>query len=222
MSFYGINVFTPDILKGVFGNESLVSLCWQTVVVSAMGIPACALAIWMLPRLGSRLLNFYGFIANAAAFLAMGIVYGVYPATSQGQWIKFALFCVVTFSLNWGPNVATYVCPVQVYPSSVRGTFHGLSAASGKLGAALGAFIYPVMLSTMAPTGFFNGSASIFLLQVGVNALGAALAFFYLPSRSSDATGAAAVGKVKRRPGESESAALYRQLLTSEAGAALN
>jgi PHS family inorganic phosphate transporter-like MFS transporter len=43
------------------------------------------------------------------------------------------------FALNWGCNVATFVLPAVAFPPGVRATFHGLSAASGKLGAVVGA-----------------------------------------------------------------------------------
>ena len=202
MSFYGINIFTPTILKNTFSNEALGDLCWQSVVVSMLGIPACILAIYSFPRIGGRMLNFLGFILNAAAFLAMGIVYNLYPDPASGPptqpWLKFTLFCILTFSLNWGPNVATYVCPVQVFPKEVRGTFHGLSAASGKLGAAFGAFIFPLMTSGIGA----QGAADVFFLQVGVNALGAVISWYYLPVRG------AARGEEERGGRE----ALYRRL----------
>ena len=36
-------------------------------------------------------------------------------------------------------NVSTYVLPSQAYPPEIRGSFFGLSAAMGKLGALVGA-----------------------------------------------------------------------------------
>lgn len=74
--------------------------------------------------------------------------------------LRRSLFCVATFALNFGPNVSTYVLPASSFPQRVRqwrmneprvaatsasptqlatllqirGTFHGLSAASGKVG----------------------------------------------------------------------------------------
>ncbi len=129
----------PSILKLIFGsNESLTDNLWQGLLVSALGIPTCALAIAMLPCIGGRALNAWGFVVNAGAFLAMAVLFQLYP-DSGAETAKFAAFCVAMASLNWGPNVATYAMPAQLYPAPVRGTFHGLSAASGKLGAVLGA-----------------------------------------------------------------------------------
>ena len=47
--------------------------------------------------------------------------------------LKFITFCLITFALNFGPNVGTYVLPATCFPAAIRSTFHGLSAASGKV-----------------------------------------------------------------------------------------
>ncbi len=210
MSFYGINIFTPVILKNSFPAETLGDLCWQSVVVTMVGVPACMFAIYCYRAIGARMLNFLGFILNAVCFLAMGVVYNLYPDPDPNvkpalpptyPWLKFGLFCLLTFSLNWGPNVATYVCPVQVFPKKVRGTFHGLSAASGKLGAAFGAFIFPLMTSAIGA----QGAADVFFLQVGVNFLGAAISWYFLPARGA-ASGGGGAGDVEDR------SAVYKRL----------
>ncbi|KAJ1908645.1 hypothetical protein IWQ60_011604, partial [Tieghemiomyces parasiticus] len=36
---------------------------------------------------------------------------------------------------NFGPNTTTFIYPSEVFPTRFRTTSHGLSAASGKLGA---------------------------------------------------------------------------------------
>lgn len=178
VSVYGISVFAPEILESIYGtDESLFSLCWQTTIVSLLGIPACALAIFALPRLGGRGLMAWGFVANALCFIALGAAYALAPA-GAASLVKFLLFCLASFSLSWGPNVATFVAPVDAFPPALRGTFHGLSAASGKAGAALGAFLFPVVVSAL---GVQAGAQAIFFLQVGVNAAGAVVAWRFLP-----------------------------------------
>jgi PHS family inorganic phosphate transporter-like MFS transporter len=153
-------------------------------------MPACALAIFCLQRYGGKKLMFYGFITNAIAFLALGIVYSLYPdPTASGAspvkpYLKFTIFCASMFSLNWGPNLATYVVPLSAFPIEVRGTFHGLSAASGKAGAALGAFLYPVVISSLGSTG----PQTIFFIQVAVNGLGALLAWRFISNTVREET----------------------------------
>ena len=42
---------------------------------------------------------------------------------------------------GFGPNTTTYLIPSEVFASPVRGTLHGISAASGKMGAVVGVFV---------------------------------------------------------------------------------
>jgi PHS family inorganic phosphate transporter-like MFS transporter len=41
-----------------------------------------------------------------------------------------------------GPNCTTFLIPVEVFPTRVRGTAHGIAAASGKAGAVVTAFSF--------------------------------------------------------------------------------
>lgn len=48
------------------------------------------------------------------------------------------LYGLTFFFANWGPNTTTYVIPSESFPTRARATCHGISAASGKLGAVVG------------------------------------------------------------------------------------
>ncbi|CAB5391071.1 unnamed protein product [Rhizophagus irregularis] len=45
------------------------------------------------------------------------------------------LFTLLQFFQNFGPNTTTFIVPGEVFPTRYRSTGHGISAASGKLGA---------------------------------------------------------------------------------------
>ena len=48
---------------------------------------------------------------------------------------------------NFGPNATTFLIPSEIYPASIRARAHGISAAVGKVGAFLGAFLLPGILA---------------------------------------------------------------------------
>jgi MFS transporter, PHS family, inorganic phosphate transporter len=54
------------------------------------------------------------------------------------------------FLANWGPNTTTFVVPAEAFPTRAKATCHGLSAASGKIGAALGAAAMAPILASAA------------------------------------------------------------------------
>eukprot|EP00052_Salpingoeca_macrocollata_P012287 m.95147 g.95147 ORF g.95147 m.95147 type:complete len:475 (-) comp18413_c0_seq1:65-1489(-) len=173
VSYYGTAIFTPAILANIFGDsDSLFDLCWQSVVVSTMGIPACIIGVLLLQPKGARWLNIYGFYFIAVMFGALALAYNLTKDDEQ-KALKFVLFGLVTFALNFGPNIATYVLPAEIFPTEVRSSFHGLSAASGKLGAVVGTFMY-------SPIADKYGFAAVMWVQAGLAVLGALATVFFV------------------------------------------
>ena len=139
ISYYGTAIFTPQILDSIFGEEAtLADLCWQAIVKEIAGLAGVLAAIAVMRRLGGRWLNVWGFLLLAALFAAFGLLYEVAPGSPAP--LNFGVFCLLSCALNWGPNVATYCLPAQIFPKEVRASFHGISAASGKVGAIIGTF----------------------------------------------------------------------------------
>lgn len=131
------------------------------------------MAVYALKHRGGRWLSIWGFVFIAAAFASLATALTLYPDSSQATGAKFTLFCAITVALNAGPNVSTYVLPASAFRRSERGTFHGLSAAAGKLGAVVGAFAFPPLVEGV-------GLAGVMWMQVGVALLGAAASVFFL------------------------------------------
>ncbi|KAF9067249.1 major facilitator superfamily domain-containing protein [Rhodocollybia butyracea] len=83
-----------------------------------------------------------------------------------GYWASFSLstrgkafvflYCLADFFQNFGPNVTTFVIPGEVFPTRYRSTAHGISAASGKLGAVI-AQVGFAKLSNIGGTNAFLG-----------------------------------------------------------------
>lgn len=71
-----------------------------------------------------------------------------------------AVFTLSQLVLNSGPNCTTFLYPVEVFPTRVRGTAHGLAAASGKVGALLTSFAFGTAVDTIGlkgVLGLFSG-----------------------------------------------------------------
>ena len=52
------------------------------------------------------------------------------------------LYCLANFFQNFGPNTTTFIVPGEVFPTRYRATAHGISAASGKLGAVISQLVF--------------------------------------------------------------------------------
>ena len=86
------------------------------------------------------------------------------------------------FYSNFGPNTTTFVIPGEIYPAEVRATCHGVSAACGKLGAATGAFFFPLVLGPVGssqPTS--SGLRTSMFLCAFIAFLGATVTYYLTP-----------------------------------------
>ena len=84
------------------------------------------------------------------------------------------LFAISYFFIEFGPNQTTFVYPSEVFPTSVRGTGDGISAAAGKFGAFLGAMLVPHLLNAVGISGVMG-------VMAGVSAVGIVLTLVALP-----------------------------------------
>eukprot|EP01059_Diplonema_ambulator_P006895 TRINITY_DN1646_c0_g1_i2.p1 TRINITY_DN1646_c0_g1~~TRINITY_DN1646_c0_g1_i2.p1 ORF type:complete len:510 (+),score=152.56 TRINITY_DN1646_c0_g1_i2:77-1531(+) len=176
ISFYGTAIFTPTILKNIFGgSNSLVNISWQSIVSTAFGVPGCICGIWYLQKGGCFKLNLYGFILMAVCFAMLALVYSIDESLHA---LVFILFLILNFAINNGPSVATYVIPALIFPTEVRSTFHGVSAAAAKLGAVAGTFMY-------APLSDATSFAFVMWVQAGFSLLGAVATYFLIPREDS-------------------------------------
>ena len=172
---YGTNIFSPAILADIFGDETLMQLCWHSAIFAFVALPASAAAIVMIKPMGARNLSIAGFAFIAAAFGALAAAFNF----GAGPTVKFALYVLLSFAINWGPNVTTYVIPAEAFPARSRGTFHGTSAAAGKLGAVIGTFMFQPIVDVAGVSG-------VLWVQAALSVLGLLASVMLLPIGPSD------------------------------------
>lgn len=78
------------------------------------------------------------------------------------------LYVMAQFFFNFGPNATTFITPAEIFPTRVRSTGHGTSAAMGKLGAVFAQIFFAPMIKRGAthenPTPWIHGVMQIFAL----------------------------------------------------------
>jgi hypothetical protein len=60
-----------------------------------------------------------------------------------------------------GANVTTYALPSELFPATVRATCHGVAAACGRVGAALGGAVMPLILARASLSAAMYACAAI-------------------------------------------------------------
>ncbi|KAI2468397.1 MFS general substrate transporter [Annulohypoxylon bovei var. microspora] len=74
------------------------------------------------------------FVALAVLFAINGGTFFVTFETDKHA-LTMTLYVLAQFVFNLGPNTMTFMLPAELFATKYRGTFYGLAAASGKLGA---------------------------------------------------------------------------------------
>ncbi len=167
-TFYGNSISSPLILKALAPHASLIQDTALTLLVFTLfALPGYIFAFLAIDRVGHRRLQFLGFTGMALGFLLLGVVPGI---------VKEVLPFVVLYGLSYfftefGPNTTTFVLPSELYPVSARTTGHGLSAGTGKVGAFIGTFTFPLVLSTLGLSGVMLIATSTAVLGIMVTFL---------------------------------------------------
>lgn len=162
--FYGVGVFGGKIVQSIDSADvqnnvvdHIAKIAGQNLIALFMGIPATLLSIYVIKLIGTKKLQIIGFIIIGLFLFLFAGLYN-YCAKNSYNNVLFTVYCLLLFSLNFGPNVTTYVLPAQTYPKNIRSTCNGISAAMGKLGAVTGCYLFNIdnFVLIMVISGFIS------------------------------------------------------------------
>ena len=169
--FYGNKLFQNEFIKVLSpGNDSImVGWLWNlcNIGVSLVGY---YLASFMIDNklYGRKWMMIIGFTADFV--LLMIPAFDFHHYTGEGIKSLQAMYFLASFFNQFGPNAVTFIVAAEVYPTNVRATAHGLSAACGKSGALLAAVLYNYL-----------DIQSIFLFAPWFGLAGALVTWLFLP-----------------------------------------
>lgn len=164
-AYYGNTISTPQIVSLISPHASnTTTIAIQLGIFVVAALPGYVLAINRMDRVGHRRLQLLGFVMMGACFAVIGLVPGMTTVVAP----FLIAYGISYFFTEFGPNVTTFVLPGEVFPASVRATGHGIAAGTGKLGAFIGVFLFPVLQGWL-------GLRGTLLLTAGISVLGALL-----------------------------------------------
>jgi nitrate/nitrite transporter NarK len=171
MAFYGNSVSSGLVMKALQSHGTLISHTLTSFwIFLAAAVPGYWISALTMDKLGRRFIQIMGFLVMALAYGLLWLDPGI--ATVP---IDFLLvYAVSYFFIEFGPNCTTFVFPSEVFPVTVRGMGFGISASAGKFGAAIAAFLFPLLLVQLKLPGTMG-------LLAGISLLGAVLTMLVLP-----------------------------------------
>ncbi|KAJ7260310.1 major facilitator superfamily domain-containing protein [Mycena haematopus] len=182
IAFYGLGLNSSIILEAIgFGTpltsgnravyDNLHNVTVGNLIFSVAGlIPGYWVAFLVIDSWGRKPIQLLGFIMLTILFIIMGFAFDVLSTTTTGRGAFVFLYCLTNFFQNFGPNTTTFIIPGEIFPTRYRSTAHGISAASGKLGAIVAQVGFSQLLNIGGTNAFIKHIIQIlgFLMLTGI------------------------------------------------------
>ncbi|KAI9747587.1 MAG: hypothetical protein M4579_007434 [Chaenotheca gracillima] len=149
--FYGNKLFQSDFIAVISPDNKSVMEGWlynlANVGVSLVGY---YLASFLIDNklYGRKWMQIVGFLLDFVLFVIPAFHYTYYKETANIGSFQ-AMYFLSSFFNQFGPNAVTFLVAAEVFPTPIRATAHGFSAAVGKLGALLAAVLYNYISTQM-------------------------------------------------------------------------
>jgi len=149
IAYYSQNLFQKDIFSAVgwippaktmSALDELYKIARAQTLIALCGtVPGYWVTVLLIDYIGRFAIQMIGFFFMSIFMFALAIPY--HHWTQKANHIGFvAMYALTFFFANFGPNSTTFIVPAEIFPARLRSTCHGISAASGKAGAIVGAF----------------------------------------------------------------------------------
>ena len=138
--FYGNKLFQGAFIKIISpGTSVMPNWIWNVIniIVSLVGY---YLASFLIDNklYGRKMMQQIGFLADFILFVIPAFKFKYYES-SAGVHTFQTMYFLSSFFNQFGPNAVSFLVAAEVFPTPVRATAHGFSAAWGKAGALLAA-----------------------------------------------------------------------------------
>lgn len=180
IALYGIGFVTPVIIGALalggddddFIAEDIAQTESTALLDVFLVLGFVAAIVMVARRVDTMKMQWLGFGGMAIGMLLLAFaateVGPPHPSGGAGAptWalvLTIVGFVLFNFSVNAGPNPATYLHGAELFPPYMRGSGHGIAAASGKLGAVIGLFLLPIIQEVSLPGALLAVAGVCFL-----------------------------------------------------------
>lgn len=186
-SAYSFSIYSSAWIKIILGKDSAIwkSFGWNTLV-NVFYLPGAIGGAWLSDWIGPRYALATGvFLQGIVGFIMAG-AYGslATPAHVAGFVVVYGIFLSLGEA---GPGDNIGLVASKTSATAIRGQYYAIAAASGKIGAFVGTYVFPIIQKN-APGGKSStrGGQDPFFISSSLCLLSAALALFCLPHIGQD------------------------------------
>jgi MFS family permease len=143
--FYGNKLFQSQFIAVLSPGSHSIMTGWLWNLVN-VGVSLCGyyLASFLIDIkfVGRKRMQQLGFLMDFILFVVPAFHYHYYALEKSHIKAFQAMYFLSSFFNQFGPNSTTFLVAAEVFPTPVRASAHGFSAAVGKLGALTAAVLY--------------------------------------------------------------------------------
>ena len=161
VAYYGNTLSSPLVVKAINPHASLLTNTTITLAIFAVAaFPGYLVAAIAMDKLGRKPIQGLGFLLMGLAFAAIALL----PGGAQAVVPFILLYGISYFFAEFGPNTTTFVYPAEIFPARIRTTSHGITATSGKIGAFVGTFAFPLLMAHYGLPGAMGTVSGVAIL----------------------------------------------------------
>ncbi len=175
IAYYGTGIYSSPIVSTILPSTTLPMKVLIAGLPFMVGFFGYFTAVALLDKIGRKTIQIQGFFMMAILYIIVSSVMITKGTKVVGFTIPvdlaFLLYSLTFFFIDFGPNQTTFILPAELFPVKYRTTGHGLSAAAGKIGAAISTFFFPILILEI-------GIKDLLLLLALISITGGFISFF--------------------------------------------
>lgn len=181
---YPFGLYSSTITNAVTGGSSSLTIVFGwSVVINLFYIPGTVVGAFCVDLMGPKVTMISGLLAQAVIGFIMS---GLYTQLSQ-HVAAFAVVYGIFLSFGeFGPGNCLGVLAAKSGPTAVRGQYYGIAAATGKIGAFVGTWVFPVMITDFGGSSSAKGNTGPFWVGSGLAILSAIVVYFLVKPLDHD------------------------------------
>lgn len=182
-SAYAFGIYSSSILSGIYGDSAPLTTVfgWNTVIM-LFYLPGTMFGALVSDWIGPKRTLIIGVVAQAVVGFIMA---GVYKYISQHVGAFAVVYGIFLTLGELGPGNNIGLLAAKTCATGVRGRYYGIAAAIGKVGAFVGAWVFPyIQLAGGVKTT--RSAQYPFWVAASLSILTAVIAYFFIPNIDQD------------------------------------
>ena len=179
---YPFGIFAGTIINQAIGAEAtFVQTAQWMLLLNVFYLPGSISGALASDKLGRKRTMALGFFAQGVLGILMGVFYrklfGIFP-------LFVVLYGIFMMMGEFGPGDMLGLVSAEIYPTAIRGTAYGWSAAIGKFGAFVGTTAFKPAIQSFGGGDDITGQGRVFILASCLALLGSLFTYILIPDYS--------------------------------------